>query len=201
MRRGEAGGLTIQTDPFGYYPIFVYHKGGVICAGTRTRQMAQMLAALGRPVHRDPKVYAWLGAQGGALGQSGYREIELPARGTTIRIDARNHVRFEHEPATHMLHSDRPYRELLDDARHEILSNLRALASGPFDRRVADLSGGMDSRLVLAAILHEGLHDSFTFATVGEYPNADANVAAGLRARFKLQKTHRGTGRSGNGRS
>jgi hypothetical protein len=46
----------------------------------------------------------------------------------------------------------------------------------------------MDSRLVAAAILHEGLADQFLFHTTNVYPNPDANTAALIRSHFGLRR-------------
>jgi asparagine synthetase B (glutamine-hydrolysing) len=91
-------------------------------------------------------------------------------------------------PIREILYADRPLPELLDEAAAEILGNLRALAHAAFEHRVCDLTGGMDSRLVAAAILHDGLQDAFLFHTIGGHPNPDANVAALIRERFGLRR-------------
>ena len=45
----------------------------------------------------------------------------------------------------------------------------------------------MDSRLVAAAVIHEGLQDDFIFYTKGKHPLPDVNVASDLRRRFGLR--------------
>ena len=192
FKRTDAGEITISIDPFGYYPLHIYNKDGVFCAATRVRQMVQVLRALGRPLHRDLTIYGWFVAQGGATGGSGYREISLLGRGTTVRVSRENQVSFEHEPSSVLFYSSRPLGELIDDAAHEIITNIRVLAGRSFETRTCYLSGGRDTRLVLSAILHEHMQDNFQFHTKGKYPHPDANVAALLRSRFGLRRARGG---------
>ena len=189
MRHEGDGSIAVAIDPFGYYPLHVYHRDGVLCLGNRVSRMAEALERLGRPVPRDVTVHAWFTVQGSAVGlPSARRSIGLLPPGATIRVDPRNRVRAERRPVTDLLYAGRPFAELADEAAEEIVGNLRALARGDFDHWVCDLTGGMDSRLVLAAVLGEGLQDALVFHTIGGHPNSDANVAALIRRRFGLRR-------------
>lgn len=191
-RHGADGAVSIETDPLGYYPLFVHHEGGLLCAGNRVEQVAAVVESLGGRAERDLSVHAWFTLQGSAVGFPSARAgISLLPLGARIEVDARNRASLPRRPARDILYSDRPLAELADEAAGEILGNLRALAAGDFDHRVCDLTGGIDSRLVAAAVLHEGVEDAFLFHTIGSHPNPDANVAALIRQRFGLR---RGTG-------
>jgi hypothetical protein len=56
-------------------------------------------------------------------------------------------------------------------------ASLQLYAARPEPAAVVDLTGGLDTRLVLALILLEGLADTFTFETVGPPELADVRIA------------------------
>ena len=194
-RHRDDGSVSIEIDPIGYYPLFVHQGEGLLCVANRASRIAEVLASLGRPVERDVSVHAWFTVQGaGAAELSGYRGISLLPRGTTLHLDERNRVERRRAPIAELLYSDRPLPELLDDAAEEILANVRAVAGGPFEHRICDLTGGMDSRLVLSALIRAGVQDAFLFQTRGQHPSPDANVASLIRARFGLRALGGGGG-------
>ncbi|MGP5191723.1 hypothetical protein [Vreelandella alkaliphila] len=78
--------------------------------------------------------------------------------------------------------------ELLDLSILEVTENVKAIAKSSFEIKIADITGGFDSRLVLAAILNSGLENEFFFNTNGKYPNPDANVANFIIEKYGLKK-------------
>ena len=60
------------------------------------------------------------------------------------------------------------------------------MAALPSDRRHADITGGRDSRLILALMLEAGVTDAFDFRTIGAPHAPDAVVGARIAERFGL---------------
>ncbi|MCC5950785.1 MAG: hypothetical protein JJU45_01700 [Acidimicrobiia bacterium] len=88
--------------------------------------------------------------------------------------------------------------ELAALARAELADELHAagslahLVEGPSQHQVAaDLTGGKDSRLLLAVALGEGIADQFAYQTVGPAGLPDVVVAGELASRFGLTHRHR----------
>ncbi|MGP9632700.1 hypothetical protein ACT3R7_06505 [Halomonas sp. AOP43-A1-21] len=77
---------------------------------------------------------------------------------------------------------------LFDNAVTEILENVEAIAKSDVKIKIADITGGFDSRLVLAAILKSGLKDEFYFNVNGKYPNPDVNIANFIIEKYDLKK-------------
>lgn len=77
---------------------------------------------------------------------------------------------------------------LLDRALIELIENIEGIASSSQKIKVADITGGFDSRLVLALILKAGVQDNFYFNTNGKYPSPDANVANYIIEKYGLKK-------------
>ena len=76
----------------------------------------------------------------------------------------------------------------VDDVAEEVIAEvgaaLRAIVASPAPEHIVGLTGGRDSRLVLAVAVHEGLADAFTWETIG-YPGLpDVDVAASLTGRL-----------------
>ncbi|HCB1211539.1 TPA: hypothetical protein MYN70_005240 [Klebsiella pneumoniae] len=79
-------------------------------------------------------------------------------------------------------------KELFDCAIKEILENVKAISEADCDVKVADITGGFDSRLVLAAILNLGVQKSFLFNVNGRFPDPDVNIANLIIEKYGLNK-------------
>ncbi len=74
--------------------------------------------------------------------------------------------------------------------REDLLRGVEALAAAPASSRIAHLTGGFDSRLVLGGILECGLADRFDFFCSGSPESVDRAVADGLARTFGLRRVH-----------
>lgn len=84
------------------------------------------------------------------------------------------------------------YRALLLRAAEEISSNVRAIVQSLGEANlVMSLSGGVDSRVLLAAMLAAGVEKQFGFYTYGREDSADRSLARGIRAVFGLREAVR----------
>lgn len=187
LARRRGGGIEIEADPFGSYPVFLFERDGVFGVSNNLFMLADAANAAGVPIAKSSTFYGFLVTIGnGTLGLTGYGDIRLLTPDARIRLADDDSVRIEGGGGGGLIYSDRPYGELLDEAAHEISMNVRALAALPWRTRICDLSGGMDSRLVAAALIHEGLAGEFLFHTHGLYPDPDANAASLIRQEFGL---------------
>ncbi|MEZ7811173.1 hypothetical protein [Alcaligenes phenolicus] len=78
--------------------------------------------------------------------------------------------------------------ELFDCAIKEVLENVKALSEADHDIKIADITGGFDSRLVLAAILNLGVEKNFLFNVNGNFPDPDLNIANLIIEKYGLNK-------------
>lgn len=188
-RHHPDGSVEITTDPLGMYPLFIYDKDGVFAVSNNVYLLERSLRQLGVELKRSLKVHSYFFTQGsGAFDLTGYVDVQLLPTGGILRIEPRGAANLAIPSPNDIIYSDRPYAELRDEAAHQITSNVRALASHPFDRLSCDLTGGVDSRLVLAALINTGNAGRFVYHTHNAYPNPDANVASLIRKRFGLTK-------------
>jgi hypothetical protein len=180
----HAGRGVAVADQVGLATLFRGTVGAVEVVGTRPTVVARAMATVGPSPRPDPLIGAWFVTTGAAFGaSSSIAGVERLLPGTCVVVrDGRLDVRWAppwHDPhGLDGLHPD----ELVDVAEEVVLDHLRAavaLADGP---PVLDLTGGKDSRVVLA-VAHARLGlDRFRVSTVGEASAPDVLAAAGIAA-------------------
>ena len=185
---GEHGDeLLVGADPLGTYPLFFYDRAPFLLSNN-IFLMQDALSLLDVELAPNNELFAWEATlKNGWFDQSGFEEVRLLPIGA-VAVIAPSGARVVERPLTDLLYSDGSFEELIEAAAEEILENIRALGAGAYSHRICDLTGGLDSRLVLAALLHEGMADRFLFVTSGKYPHPDDNVASMLRQRFGLTR-------------
>ena len=76
---------------------------------------------------------------------------------------------------------------LLDGVHADAVTSIRAALSLPVERKVAELTGGKDTRLILAILLGEGLAEQFEYRTWGDPDLPDVVVAQDLTQMYGLR--------------
>ncbi len=183
------GSGTIEADPLGTYPIFYYESDDLLIVSNSSKLLSDVAQRMGVKLKRSAKAYSYFITIGACAGNtSAYDDVKLLPIGSKIKIDSSGSVRVVEGSISEIMYSSDSFENLLDEAEHEIRENIKAIARISTDiRHRCDLTGGMDSRLVVSAILKEGMSERFEFLTNGSYPNSDANVAALVRETFSLR--------------
>lgn len=188
----------ITSDPFALRSVYVAEADGTLIVSSRAALAAREAASLGgRGVGavRDVAGAAWLAAVDHHVGHgTGFVGVRVLAPGEAIRF---RRGRPQRVTAPHPLAVDvgvagdvavrDAARVLLDDLGEA----LYAATTFPTARRVIELTGGKDSRLVLAAAIHAGVHHDFEYETVGPSGLADVEVAKQIAETFRLDHTVR----------
>jgi hypothetical protein len=189
LARHAGDEITLSADVLGGYPVFIHDAGGVFCASNNVFLVEAALGRLGVRLTPALELYAYLVTLGnGALDLTGFREVRLLEPGATVVIGGDNRATTRRAEVASIIYSARPVSELLDEAAQDLVTAVRAIADAPFTMRVCDLTGGFDSRMVLAAILHERLADDFAYFTRGNPPAPDTTVAALIRRHYGLRR-------------
>lgn len=79
--------------------------------------------------------------------------------------------------------------ELLIKTREDIINNVVAAAGSQSSNKISHITGGFDSRLVLAATEHAGVSRAFKFFCSGPAQTRDRVIADGLSSLYKLKRT------------
>ena len=161
----------------------------LVAVGTRADLVARALGR-GEP-ERDPWGASWAAYSRYSLDhRTGFTGVRILEPGTRVEISPERGVVFHHRPLP-WLPSQRErglaQHQLVELIRQELANSLHAFLALPLDEHLVDLTGGKDSRLLLAVAMTEGLTDRLVFRTFGYAGLADADIASELAQRFGLE--------------
>lgn len=186
----DAGGSgTVFADALGLRPLYVRRLGRGLAVGTDPHRVAA--ADRGELAGRDVAASAALGAVATRLPRrSGYVGVEVLDPGESVRVRAGGIAEVE-APGPPWLAlgalAEASPDELLAVVRAELRAGIElALALG---EPTVELTGGKDSRLVLAGVLELGVADRLPFETAGPPHLADVQIAQEIAADHGLQHT------------
>jgi hypothetical protein len=186
---GTGSGL-LTMDPLGLHPLCLATAGDVTVAGNRADLVAEVAARqAGEPVRRNSQLSGWLALLSHPIGDdTGFEGVRLFPQFTTARIHAGTLALGSDVPAF-ACDPDEPLAdpaEVAEELAVDVVAALEhAIARSP-DRPCLELTGGKDSRLVLAVALHAGIADSFTCVTYGPDALPDMQVARSVAAACDL---------------
>lgn len=186
------GGGAVTPDWASVDQLYVAESPNVMAISNRAGLCAQAIAQGSAPPQRSLAAAGWLISQGWILDQeSGYWEVDRPHAGSAVHIEPGNGATVIEPAQSPFLppvpEDPRPtYDALLNETERDLRQTIRAIAALPLDERTLWLSGGKDSRTLLALILSEGLEHRFRFITFGSPERADAMVARTIADRFQL---------------
>lgn len=150
------GGVTVGTDDAGFGRLFLYQRGHRWALGTSLMELADYVSSQVWPLSVDPvQLKGFLLTPKGMLGSqllsldTIFREIRLlaPVEQATVLPGLRPCVVVSHREGP----TPGTYEEALQDALNEMVGRLRSVlhAGVPV---ASDITGGRDSRTVLAAL-------------------------------------------------
>jgi hypothetical protein len=174
---------VIAGDALGLSLVFRAHHPDFTVLSSRASLAAVALAAGGgdpRP-RRDLETMGFLAYAGRSMTLgTGYSDVEVLPVGATILIDPRRGTSVERG-------NGRPWRfasrarlrpdDWVDELRADIVTSLRSALSVPVPHHVLNVTGGKDSRMILAAIVDQGLTADFEYQTWGSDDLPDVVVA------------------------
>lgn len=179
------GTLEAFSDRSGLHQIF---RGAGDEAVLSNR--ASLVAAILDDRRADPSGLRWLGAMGYRAGTAtAYRAVRQIAQEHSVTIDARG-VHERPMPASIVdLCGERGWRPALEDDLDSGIAQAKAAillgigADGPVD---LPITGGKDSRVILALCLAAGLRDRLRLFTRGYEGHPDVVTGAGIAAALGL---------------
>lgn len=181
--------VFVMADPLGSGLTFYADDGPVSVVSPYVEAAASAFEHLGGSA---PKALAYALSQiaTGMLGgvvESSYENLHALPVGAYAVIDGRGFSIVEYAPNRDAATLN--WDEAIERARTEIIQNVETAIAHESERRVAHLTGGMDSRLVLGGLLAAGSLDEVAFNTRGDADNPDKVVARGLATVFGLRTT------------
>lgn len=195
------GSIQAFADPLGFAQLFTCStsKGEVVASHAGLAAWAQFILTRARPT-ADHHSLAWLTAGSPRYDHgTGYAGVAQVQPGTLVRVSATG------APTTEPVWTP-PWRQPRDARQQqhqrpeehaswfaeEVASSIDAARKLAGDAPVAvDLTGGRDSRAILAAILAAGLGEECEFHTVGPPHLPDVQVASLLAEKYGLNHRRR----------
>ena len=186
----SAGDGWVITDVLGLRCLYWGEDDEVAVLSSRAALVANALSPASPP-RRDAKASCWLSFTGYQLGdRTGYLGVRVVPQGARLRL-------WGGAPTWEYTHplivsTDDELRghtvaELAEVVQQDVAESLRAALSSPAPRHVIRLTGGKDSRLLLAVAVRAGLADAFVYQTVGPPDLADVRIAASLCEDLELR--------------
>lgn len=182
----DAGGVgTVSSDALGTSLIYRADADGTTVVSTNVALAAHLVNA-GTPA-RDVLGVGWLAYCGYVMGhRSGYAGVDVVPFGVQAAVSPSGISLQEVAPLWRAIPEGDP-GTLLDEVYAGMVTSIRGALSFPVERRVAELTGGKDSRLILALLLAEGLSGQFEFRTFGGDTLPDVMIARQLAVEFGLR--------------
>jgi hypothetical protein len=178
----------VVSDPLSIAMVYRAETDDFVAYSTSARLAASVAAAPNEP-QRDPRGIAWLPFLGWMIGdRTGYVTTQVLPLGAYVEISPAfgSRVRFSNPTPWA---SDLPPCEadLVDLVHEDLTASVRSVTQIPAQFRIANITGGKDSRLVLALMLQEGVANDFEFNTSGYEHSPDAIAAHQIVERFGLR--------------
>lgn len=183
---------SIWSDPLGLDVLYVAETADVLVVSTRAALAARLVTPRGRVPVRDAEGVGWLAHAGFIVGdRTGYEAVRTTPQGCTIELHPVEGPRVRPGDPRPWWTGDRPGPDDLPaairSARDHLASSVQALGRATTPTKLADLSGGKDSRLILSLLVSEGLTDEFVFTTYGVESLPDVAIARLVAERFGLE--------------
>ena len=192
----DSGTSHVFADPFGAGLLYIAETHDRFVVSNRAGLAARALCEPhGRPA-RDPIGVGWLCFFNHILGDStSYVGVRALPPGAYVEIDAGGRPRILQRPQPAWAGasgSEDPDAASL--AYEDIMNNIESVARLNARRRIFPISGGKDSRLLLAFAMAAGVSKRFDFETNGADTHPDVIVARELAQRFDLEHRVRAPG-------
>lgn len=187
----ETTGEGLITPDFATIdPVFLAERGELVAISNRSGLCARAVAPPGATPERSLTGAGWVICHTEMFfdGETGYWDVERLPLGAHLFLDGRRGfttiepVRCPLGP----MGETATYGELLDKVERDLRQTIRAIAALPGPHPQILLSGGIDSRLLTALIVSEGLRDRFRFVTFGPPERSDPIVAGRIAQEYQL---------------
>lgn len=184
----DAGG-TIFSDPFSLGSIYHSVADGYEVYSSRAAVAAHLVSGPGRSPRRDPRGSGWLAFAHVVVDDiTTFAGVEALPESTRVRLDANGASTWSEivHPADRIQGTLEP-SDAVDLIWEDLTAEVRALAEMDGFPLVVGLTGGKDSRLILAIALASGVAKDMSWFTSGPPDLGDVQVADRLRATFGLE--------------
>ncbi|XAS69590.1 hypothetical protein V3C33_10265 [Micrococcaceae bacterium Sec5.7] len=179
--------VTVLPDPLGGGIIYMHRDADGTAISSDLGGLVRFLTMLGKPPRKSlAYVASYVATGSGGLIQSSYEGITALEQFAYLEVSSAG-VRTRTYPVeAEVFQRPSTYKAGLEAVRADVEENIRAIASAGRPVNIAHLTGGVDSRAVLAAILATGVKEQFSFYCSGGPREPDRIVAECLAVHYGL---------------
>ena len=187
----SAGRGAVRQDTIGLHPLYTGTARGVTFISNRPHLIADEIERLtGTTAARDNHFAAWLAfARFPISYRTGFIDVRCLPYGTTANIHPRKGVRYSYARPPWLLPKTGACESDIDRIENELIENLQAAIQQLTHTPRLQLTGGRDSRLILALLIRAGLLRDVEVVTLGQPDAPDALVASDLAKRLGVPHT------------
>ena len=191
LQLNPSGQGVVRQDPYGMHPLYIGRVRGVTVIANRPQLVAVEIERLtGKIAARDHRFAAWLAFCGYPIGdRTGYEDVRCVPFGAGVRIDPDHGASLSFTDAPWQLPAMDIDDSWIDRIESELIANLRAAIKAMGHTPRLQLTGGRDSRLVLALAVRAGLLQDVEIVTHGKAETPDVIVAKDLTTSLGLRHT------------
>ena len=187
--RIDDSGATVGSDAFGHGMLYLKECDEFAIVSNRSHLISILLKEIGIPLSLDLTATASLLVSDNAFfSQQPSTRNGLLSGTKTVSLDAEatlylGKVKYTRNPYFEkMIYPTDRYADLLEEGLNDVISNCTSVLNDEaFSRFLLDLSGGKDSRMVLAAVMKvPGWRDRVLINSKDVSSNNDLQVSCGL---------------------
>ncbi|MGP5258073.1 hypothetical protein [Glutamicibacter ardleyensis] len=182
--------VVVLTDPIGAGLVYIYQSNGITAVSSDMNSLRFALRNQGISLEKNLAYTATYVASGsGGLTQSSYKGVEVLAPNTYLVVSSYEVCKETYDNNLNLSLPNLTYEDLLDKAANDIVKNIEATLTHDTHVRISQLTGGVDSRLVLGALISSGHANKFSFFCAGFDQEPDKVIARQLTSHLGLTMT------------
>lgn len=176
-------------DPLGGALAFYTKGAGHQVISTDIQEISKFYSSLGQQLEKNTlfQVERVLFGNGG-LNKAPFKDVQSIAPFSYLLVNAGGVREFKY-PLLRDL-SSLSHRELFEHLREDVLSSVNAILDYPNKQKIAHVTGGFDSRLVLSALQALGRTSEVSFFCSGPEGTTDRQIADSLTQDYKLRRVN-----------
>lgn len=183
--------LFVLPDPLGGGLVFKHADSNGTAISSDLRRLISFLKSMNKGPRKSLSYIASVLATGsGGLRPASYEGVTTLDQFEFLEISSSGVARGEYRAKSSVLaNGSLGSGNSIDAIRDEISSNISVAVNAGHETKTAHLTGGFDSRLVLAGIMAQGVEDQFRFFCSGSRELPDRAIAEQLSAELSLTMT------------
>ena len=178
----EQGKNLVHASALGVNPLFFAHNELLTVISNNPHMAALAIREEGGKASVNTMALAWVISCGYIADLSTpYEHVYRVPNNSGLRINADNTIQFYtlcndlYEPRQH-----EEWHNSFDNAHYQMSENIVALAKSDAPRKTGQITGGFDSRMILALAAEADVHKDFHFSVIGHNHHPDVRAALAI---------------------